>query len=407
MPKLERMRLSRLFSIFLAIFLSASSVTGSSEPETGERADLKARFYDLRAEFMDKRQGDASIPDLRRKFQSAKAAYRQGNYDTAEAILNDIEGILSTSKLSTPLTSEPDDFTQYPSSDTVTHNATSPCTGGTCYTLDVACSGIPARTIQLKKIGSSGPSGTVFLTTGGRSSMMYSVQSPEQRSTVKYLTENGYQVFELAWREGWPGRAEGHGIKDAMCGYDQSVRWAVANLADNKKTVCAQGNSAGSFQIAYGLAVYGMEDILDVAIMTGGPPASRFDVSCFGTNDPGLRGAEWRDDAAGRNLVDISMGWLHKGDYCKSQRRSPEREKQLRDTSLVSPTESRDYHYKTTAIFVNSENDSSKANETAKIYFNAIDSEKYWHEIKGAEHNVDQTRDGANLIRNLLVQKCR
>jgi len=400
------MRISILISAAVAILLSTSCFTTHSRPETGDRPDLKIRFQDLRAEFRNKRLNDPSVPDLRRKFQSAKDNYRQGNYDGTEKVLDDIEGILSSFKAGSHPTTTLTDSAKYPSNNNVTYKGTGQCPGGSCFTLDVACNDIPARTIYLKKGGASGPSGTVFLTTGGRSNMLYSSQSRDQKATVDFLIQNGYQVFELAWREGWPKRAEGHGFKDAMCGYEKAVRWTVENLADNRETVCAQGNSSGGFQIAYGLAVYGMDDIFDAVIMSGGPPASRFDVSCFGTDEPGLRGAEWADGTAGLGLIDIAMGWARKGDYCKSRRRSAQRERQLQDTSLVSPTESRDYNYKTAVMFVNSENDHSNAGQTARIYYDAINSEKYWYEIEGTEHNVDHTPEGSKLIRKLLLEKC-
>jgi hypothetical protein len=355
---------------------------------------------------MEKAPNDPSISHLKHKFQAAKFAFRSGNYDKAVTLLDDIESFLTDSGSGHNQTHSSTDSTAYPSSDSVKYMGSNLCSGGICYMLDVSCNNIPPRSIYIRKVGADGSAGTIFLTTGGGSRMLYGSQSREQKLTVEYLKNNDYQVFELAWKHGWTKHAEGHGFKDAMCGYEEALRWAVAHLADNKNTVCAQGNSAGSFQIAYGLASYGMEDIFDAVVMSGGPPVSRLDVSCFGTKDNDLRGAEWPDGIAGRGLVDIAMGWSRAGDYCKSRQYSPEREKSLQDTSLVSPSETRDYKYKTVVIFVNSEDDYSKSDEASRIYFNKIQSEKYWYEIKGTEHNVDQTKEGASLIRDILVKKC-
>lgn len=431
------MKISMPLTLAVTIMLSVScaQTNNPANASPGGRPDIKTRFHELHTIFMTQRRNNASPPGMEKKFHSARDAYHRGEYDVAESLLDEIENTLGSasaypqqsnrptnndrpspsyrSDRNRPgdgrqhTTATPQNPGKHKSNDYVTYNGTIPCAGGVCHSVDVTCEGIPARNIQIKQTDAKGKAGTVFMTTGGRSNMLYSSQSREQRSTTAYLNEKGYQVIELAWLQGWPKNAEGRGFKDAMCGYEKVVRWAVDNLADNKQTVCAQGNSAGGFQIAYGLAVYGMEDIFDAVILSGGPPASRFDVSCFGTSDPELQGVYWTDGTPGLGLIDIAMGWARNGDYCKSRRHSKAREKLLQDTSLASPSEPRDYHYSTNVLFVNSEADYSKANTTGRIYYDAIRSEKQWHEIDGTEHNVDQTSEGAQLIRELMVKECR
>jgi hypothetical protein len=267
---------------------------------------------------------------------------------------------------------------------------------------------LPEREIVLREsIPTQAPVGTLFFTTGGRSDALYSAMSTEQRQTVTQMVSAGFQVFELAWKNGWPARAEGAGVRKAMCGYERAVRWALGNKATNLQRICAQGNSAGSFQIAYGLAVYGLEELLDMVVLTGGPPVSRVDASCFGTTDPALTPAIWPADTGGRNLIDLAMGWINKGDYCKAGTGPAAAAEALRDTSLVSPTETRDYDYPHTKVnFVNSEADSTAADECGRLYSNAIATAKSWYEIAGTQHEVDSTAAGGQKIRDLLLSEC-
>ena len=282
------------------------------------------------------------------------------------------------------------------------------CSGSTCYTLGVTCEGIPERQIEIKTTSPVSPKGAVVLDTGGRSVGLYSLQSTEQKQTVKTLVDNNFEVFELYWKNGWPAGAEGFGFRKAMCGYAEAVQWIASSKAKQPQTMCAQGNSAGGFSIGYGLSSYGLENILDMAILSGGPPASRFDASCFGTTDPALLGALWPAGAGGRGLVDIAMGWAKTGSYCKNGGpSSTDRVKALQDTSLVSPTESRDYSFpKTKVNFVNSEGDYSAAHTTGKIYYEVIATAKAWYQIAGSEHGIDATPEGANKIRELFLSEC-
>ncbi len=280
------------------------------------------------------------------------------------------------------------------------------CGVSTCYTLGVTCEGITEKQIILQTTSPESPKGAVVLGTGGHSNVLYSRQSTEQSQTVKTLVDNNFEVFELYWKNGWPSAADDAGFRKAMCGYAQAVQWIASSKAKQPQTMCAQGNSAGSFSIGYGLSSYGLENILDMVILSGGPPTSRLDVSCFGSTDPALKGAVWSLDIAGRQIVDVAMGWSRTGSYCKKGGPSSEdRVKALQDTSLVSPTETRDYSFpKTKVNFVNSNTD--YANATGKLYHDVITTAKAWYQISGDEHGVDQTTDGAKKIRDLFLTEC-
>ena len=65
---------------------------------------------------------------------------------------------------------------------------------------------------------------------------------------------------------------------------------------------CLTGNSGGASQIAYSLAFYGLGDIVDAVVETGGPPHAALDKACL--NDPGFGYSERLD-----SVLDISYGF--------------------------------------------------------------------------------------------------
>lgn len=284
------------------------------------------------------------------------------------------------------------------------------CSGAKCHTLGITCEGIPERQVVVKEREVATPKGAGVFTTGGVGTQYYG-NNATTAETLTTIRNGGYETFEVAWSgtDGWGTGAEGAGYKKAMCGYEKVVRWIAANKANNKQVMCAHGNSGGGFQIGYGLSVYGLEDQVDMAILTGGPPVSRVDVGCFGSADPTLQAAAWPAGIGGRLLTDKLMGWFGNGDYCQNGAGPQEAVQAAQDTSLVSPTptETRDYDFPATKVnFVNSQADATAADEQGLLYFNALLSPKTWYEISGTSHEVAATTEGSQKIRELFLNEC-
>ena len=179
-----------------------------------------------------------------------------------------------------------------------------------------------------------------------------------------------------------------------MCAYAELVRWIATDLADNPVAMGATGHSAGSLLIGYGLALYGLEGIFDVVVLTGGPPGANLVNRCFRPREPG-----------GPNHIDYLMGWLDNGDYCQ-RGESPEWAiAALQAESIVStlPGELRDYHYPNTKVaFVEGELDVGKV-EMGRKYHDAITSEKTWVVLPGVGHGVPRDPVGAATIQAKLT----
>ena len=201
---------------------------------------------------------------------------------------------------------------------------------------------------------------------------------------------------------GWATNSFGQGYTNIMCGYDQVVRWIAINLADNPEIVGATGNSGGSMQIGYGLAVYGLEEIFDFVVLTGGPPTTDLVMRCFGgavTNPP------IKQIGIVRTLTDFVMGWLDQGDYCQWGVGQDWTEEALRPESLVSSiaTSPRDYEYPRTHVaFIEGELNWIGV-VSGRIYYDAIVSEKSWAVLPDVPHIVHGNSDGAARIQETLL----
>ncbi len=288
------------------------------------------------------------------------------------------------------------------------------CDGATCYEVAVSCEGLPERHANVRHFRSKGERGTIVFTTGGNGRGRYN-KLPLRQRTQKELVASGFEVFQLEWLgdTGFLTGAWGAGFARATCAYAEVVRWIAAERARNPEVVCAQGNSGGSIQSSYGLAKHGLEELLDMVIMSGGPPVTRLDHYCFGDPTKKRRqreGAPRKLPSTGRTLVDQAMGWEGVEDHCKRVDEVPPAEaRQLtqRD-SLVPPLAeiARDFDYPKTKInFVESVGDRAAAQ--GRFFYEAVTSEKSWYDVPGDVHRVDDTELGSSKIVELFKTECR
>ena len=164
-----------------------------------------------------------------------------------------------------------------------------------CYFVSVECNGLAPREAQVRVSHLNDSKGAVVFTTGGWGVYFYAnryvfrgglVELPGRDhpagQTVEKMRLEGYETYEVNWagERGWGTDNFGQGLKKAMCGYAELVRWVATKLADNPDVMGATGASAGSWQIGYGLALYGLEDILDVVVLTGGGLAADMVEAC-------------------------------------------------------------------------------------------------------------------------------
>jgi hypothetical protein len=165
--------------------------------------------------------------------------------------------------------------------------------------------------------------------------------------------------------------------------------------------VFATGNSGGSFQIAFGLAKFGLDSIFDMVILTGGPPISDLKSGVFGDKTDIKR---WPNGlVGGLGLTDYLMGWTDE-QYCKNRIAPDSIMNSLDTVSLVSKLSKRQYKYETFVNFVQSD-DPTNAHNQARLYYDTIQSQKAWIYLDDVyEHAVPSNHQGASRIINLIVE---
>ena len=147
--------------------------------------------------------------------------------------------------------------------------------GDRCIRTIVTCPGIADATVRLRVTG-TGAKGTVLLTVGGPGTGWYRVEEErrEGRDNINGMMDtllvDGYNLVEVRWVE--PGIWEGPGGSISLACRSATVfDWVHENIHQGG-VFAAQGNSGGSAQIAFSLAYYGLDEVLDLANLSGGPP---------------------------------------------------------------------------------------------------------------------------------------
>ena len=118
---------------------------------------------------------------------------------------------------------------------------------------------------------------------GGGYGRNYYGGTGERAETVNAILLEGFETYEVRWLgdHGWGTNNSGRGFKALTCGFAELGRWIIADLAKNTTVVGATGHSGGANQIAYGLAVHGLDEILDVVVLTGGPARTDLVALCL------------------------------------------------------------------------------------------------------------------------------
>lgn len=198
-----------------------------------------------------------------------------------------------------------------PASDGVTIIPGSPLNcpaGDTCIQFIVRCEGTPpARGYLATGAPTAQTRGVVVLFTGARGQNYWAV---EDETVVDDIQAEGFEVDRVAWPDGWAELAQGPtGADIAGCRPSTITDW----VHDNRYVplglsgpvgecgFCVGGNSGGATQAAYGLAEYGLETIVDAAVLTSGPSLAALADGCLGVPD-------FTFDDSTRGQVDLSYG---------------------------------------------------------------------------------------------------
>jgi hypothetical protein len=265
-----------------------------------------------------------------------------------------------------------------------------------CYTVTVDDNNIPTREAEIRVTHISGANGFVVFAGGGWGKTWFGDGSDAGVQIMASMHDNGYETYEIEWtgEQGWGDGCIGQGFMETTRAFSLVIKWISDELADNPEFSGVVGISAGSVLVGYGLTVHGLEDIVDIAILTAGPMHSDLEDTCY-VYGKGMRAI----------IIDYLMGWIDNGDCCQVGEGSEWTHEALRAESIVSevPGEVRDYDYPTTkVVFVEGENDEAAIN-LAIIFHDVITTEKEWIVIPDVGHGVLGSPDAVNIIIQRLL----
>ena len=149
--------------------------------------------------------------------------------------------------------------------------------GSQCRRVVVTCPDIDEASAQLRLSGPAADvthKGTIVLTSGGPGTFPYYGSAEDiTGKMVDTFVNDGFLTVGIRWEQ--PGIWEGDSRAITLaCRYATVAQWIYDNLHEGGEETlfAAQGNSGGAAQIAFGLAHYGLDEIIDLANLGGGPP---------------------------------------------------------------------------------------------------------------------------------------
>jgi hypothetical protein len=192
--------------------------------------------------------------------------------------------------------------------------------GFTCTGFTVAVPGVTNNAngfIGVAAHSSAAPRGLVLLFTGGSGQGWWTSQTPELPGFANDLRAEGFTVVQVKWGTNWLESSPGNDAGTAHLGGRPAT--VIKHIHDNlylpldipphpagQAGFVITGNSGGASQVGYALTHYGLEDILDVVIPTGGPPHSNLARAVLET-DPS---EPWYFDLGTRKFIDRGFGYF-------------------------------------------------------------------------------------------------
>ncbi len=291
-------------------------------------------------------------------------------------------------------------------------SAPTPCSGESCYTLDVRCAQLAATDRVTLKVG--GPTalparGTILFATGFDGTFFWETLSSLAPHVLSDLQAAGFRTVQLAWNVNWflatQGRPEGQGR--LACRPASVARWVYDNLHTHSANTafCAVGHSNGASQVAYMITQYGLAPILSAVELDGGPNWARIDEACL-RDDPAYQ-ALWFS-LTNRQNADWAFGFPNDGSGpCARQDRSFRAA--FQEASLAFGTWQ--YVYPRTMVqFLFGDQDSGPAASHGMFFFDWISQAGSplvrMDVVPNSGHTTVATVQGANMIRDTLLNEC-
>ncbi len=250
-----------------------------------------------------------------------------------------------------------------------------------CLLLDVSCPDldVDARVELDVRTATAEPRGVVVLFSGAGGGGWWAEDVPDGGGFLDDLGQQGLTTVQVAWRRAsWLDAAPGEDAGTARVGCRPATvaRWIHDTVyaplgveAARSCGFCVTGTSGGASQIAYALSFYGLDDLIDVAVLASGPPHGAEAKGCL--RNPGEE-AYWYGDASQLANIETSFG-VATGEEGACARHDEAWLERWRAESLA--TGGNDYdHPETRMVFVLGQRDDTPAPAHARDYIAALEA---------------------------------
>jgi hypothetical protein len=284
-----------------------------------------------------------------------------------------------------------------------------PVANTTCRRVHVNAPGIKAVEAQLRITEPATgivARGTVLLGSGGPGSEFYG-SYPGGQKIVEDLSAMGFLVVDRAWTGGWSRNESGW--RKQSCRYATLLTWVHDHLHRGGKLVVT-GNSGGAQEIGYALTTWSRGNILDVAVLTSGPPLARLDYVCV--REPS---AEWSqlcasivqpgvmECRASCTIADFKGVPIANAFHC-TQLSAQSSLAQHRADSVLHEDAVLNYP-KTRVHFLFGALDCSHTVPQGLLHENKVTSEKYVQFVPKTPHLISSTPEGRAAILNAIEKR--
>lgn len=290
-------------------------------------------------------------------------------------------------------------------------------TGAECTQFTVDCPEVPDPAAGSVAISppAADPRGVVVFFSGGKGSNWWEdgvrKGSGEASFLVADLQAAGYEVVQVRWESGFSTNPSGEpmGFARAACRSATAVRWAYderyAPLGLDPPTgicgFCVSGNSGGSSQAAWGLTHYGLSEIVDAAVFTGGPPHAAIDTGCLQEGDE----AYWYDASSARGFDEVYGAGRGEEGACTGH---DDTFAELMDADSID-SGGTDYEYPATrVVFLFGTNDRTVAPTHAQDYVERLEEEgSPLVEVQEVQmgHEITQSQLGLEAIFDAITER--
>jgi hypothetical protein len=190
--------------------------------------------------------------------------------------------------------------------------------GFDCRPFTVAsCEGVPSISGLLAVSVPAGARGLAVFLGGGGGEQWFGGGTAGVLAWMDRLERDGLGIAQVRWKKNVWAAPESAGPDAAACRSAEALRMVHRDVylplgaegGSGACGFCLVGNSGGASQAAYALSRYGLDELVDVAVLAGGPPHAALDKGCLRRSG---EEAYWYEPSNARR-IDSSYGFRADG----------------------------------------------------------------------------------------------